>query len=175
MKVFVVVIVIFVCFTLTMEIKNPFTGKVVFQNYELACSPKDPKAGEGYISPKALERLGLVRAYMRKPITINSSCRSDAHNLAIGGKSGSYHLYENREHGACAWDISVRGWSEEDITRLVYLAWNMGYSVGTANSFIHIDDRSYIYGKKQRFWDYEGYRGIDYQRTVFSKIARIIS
>lgn len=141
------------------EVLHPFTGKVVFASHELANSPDDPEQ-DGFYDEATLVQLGFLRAAMRRPMKINSGPRSLKHNKAIGGKDDSMHLYEGpgHEEGCVALDISTAGWSEEEVERLVTLAWSYGWSVGVANSFVHIDCRSLVYGRRQAWWFYNGYR-----------------
>lgn len=63
-----------------------------------------------YNAFKVLERLDLVRAYMDKPIFINSGYRCEELNKAVGGAENSYHT-----KGLAA---DFRTNSKEDIPRM---------------------------------------------------------
>lgn len=148
---------------------DPFTGSVLFAPQELTNSPRDPQ-DDGFYAREALEAMALLRVAVRRPMVNNSGPRSLAHNTAIGGKPGSYHLYEGDGHelGCCAWDISTTVWSQAEIDRLVITAWQLGWSVGVANTFVHVDCRSLVYQRRQAWWTYKGYSGRDYSDSVFS-------
>lgn len=159
-----------------MQVVHPFTKRVVFMHSELACGENDPHHGQGRTPLSVLTRLGIFRSIVRHIMNLSSANRSIIHNDNEDGKEQSFHIYEPSIHpeGGCAWDVKTYGWSEEKKRNFVFHAWSFGYSVGVANSFIHIDDRSYLYGWRQAWWTYKGYRGVDYAPTIFSKIARMI-
>lgn len=93
--------------------------------------------------------LDALREAWGKPMKINSGCRSTQHNKMVGGKDGSYHIYDNpaRPAGACAVDVSMFDSAERG--SFVALAWSLGWSCGIAKTFIHVDQRTKYYGTRQ--------------------------
>lgn len=96
--------------------------------------------------PDFLEELARLRFRWDKPMTINSCCRSPAHNEAIGGHPRSLHLTQNEARGGVgtlAVDISIRGMDGTDRGKLHHLARELGWSVGlnVDKQFLHIDRR----------------------------------
>ena len=60
-----------------------------FSREEMAC-----KCGCGLdtVDAELLSLLEKIRAHFDRPITINSGCRCEAHNRAVGGSKNSQHL-----------------------------------------------------------------------------------
>lgn len=60
-----------------------------FSRRELAC-----KCGCGLcnVAPELLRLLETIRALLNTPIYVNSGCRCESHNKAVGGVSTSKHL-----------------------------------------------------------------------------------
>lgn len=90
-----------------------------------------------------LNALELLRIGYDRPMIITSGCRSPEHNAAIGGHPRSLHLTENPHHnlqGACAVDIKRPVGS--DLHRLLHAATSLGWSIGIAKTFVHLDKRS---------------------------------
>ena len=80
----------------------------------------------------ALQRL---RNWWRRPVSINSACRCEAHNAAIGGSKNSQHLL-----GKAA-DITVQGVSPEEVHRYLSETYPDKYGIGKYSTFTHIDVR----------------------------------
>ena len=98
-----------------------------------------------------LNWLCFLRMATGKPFIINSACRSLEHNKAVGGHPRSLHLMDNPVHptnGTMAVDISVAGWSNGEIKKLLDTAMSplLGFSVGRGEKkgFIHVDMRTWI-------------------------------
>jgi zinc D-Ala-D-Ala carboxypeptidase len=59
-----------------------------FQPHELEC----PCCGMNKFDPRMLHILNLAREQFGRPIILNSACRCEAHNTAVGGAHKSAHL-----------------------------------------------------------------------------------
>lgn len=100
------------------------------------------------------DELEALRTAYGEPMFINSACRDPEYNRRIGGHYRSLHMFENEYHGTdtCAVDI-IRPAGPE-LARLVKHALNLNWSVGIANTFIHLDQRTKYAGLKQRIYSY---------------------
>ena len=104
-----------------------------FSVREFAC-----RCGNCYVDGTKIDRrlvykLQVIRERIDKPIYINSACRCDRHNNAVGGALNSYHLSGRAVDIAC--DNSL------DRHELVKQSLNQGLSVGISAKFIHVDTR----------------------------------
>lgn len=114
-----------------------------FKAAELKC----PTSGDVVLAPGFLDKLIEFRKRLNKPMIINSACRSNAHNewlLSRGYKASrnSFHLINNRKYqtgGSCA--VDVKATSPEFRRELILMAQSLDWSVGIAETFIHIDRR----------------------------------
>ncbi len=114
-------------------------GKILFSRKELACR----HCGQLTLAPDFAERLKELRLEFGLPMTLSSCCRCSEHNRQEGGNAGSFHLIENVKWnvpGACAIDVVRRG-AEYD-RKLLATALKLGWSIGIAKTFIHLDRRS---------------------------------
>lgn len=76
--------------------------------------------------------LDRIRELVKFPLTINSGFRTEAHNLAVGGKPNSAHT-----KGLAA-DIQCS--NSSDRYELVGAAYSLGIKrIGEGDSFIHLD------------------------------------
>lgn len=108
-----------------------------FKPSELACKC----CGElpDTIDASLLDRLELLRVVLKKPLRITSGHRCRIHNLDEGGAVYS-------QHKNLAVDISLRG---HDLRLLYQTALSLGIlGIGLAQTFIHLDMRNNIDGKK---------------------------
>ena len=98
-----------------------------------------------------LERL---RDAWGKPMKVNSCCRSVEHNKAVGGHPASLHLYEGRpgELGTAAIDIAFNNSPEK--MELAVMAWDLGWSIGFARTFLHLDRRTEVRGLDKTIFTY---------------------
>ena len=122
-----------------------------FKAHELACR------GSGHIHMHEgfIQSLEVLRRLMGRSFTINSCCRSKGYNAIIGGHERSLHVYDDSHHphdGSIAVDISMKGWSVDERKDLQELAWTRGWSIGVANSFMHLDRRTDIGLNQTRFY-----------------------
>src|SRR5690606_14068665 len=90
--------------------------------------------------------LQVLRDNVQAPVMINSGYRSPAHNKAVGGASGSYHL-----KGMAA-DIVVKGISPNKVVDIIEDLIELGLmkngGLGRYDTFTHYD-----IGPVRR-WDY---------------------
>ena len=125
-----------------------------FSHNELAC-----KATNKVILADGFgDRLDELRRLWDNPLYPSSACRSVIHNEAVGGAKNSFHIYNHpdRDFGTCAIDLKHIGSlaSSADRWRFVMLAMTLGWSVGIAKTFIHIDRRSDYTNDKPRIFGY---------------------
>lgn len=100
--------------------------------------------------------LPYLRDTWGAPLSVNSGCRTPQHNKRIGGHPNSFHLTENPKYdtdGCEAVDIRTRGWPKEMRDAFYDLAKDLGWNIGVADTFIHID-RGQDYGKPFTTWTY---------------------
>ena len=123
-----------------------------FSRSELACPTTDqvrPASGFG----EALERLCVE---LDAPTHLTSACRSLLHNVKVRGHPRSLYLMVNGHWGtggSCA--VNVVANDGEFKAKLVTLALDQDWSVGTASNFIHLDRRSRYGGLSQVLNHYE--------------------
>ena len=110
-----------------------------FNREEFAC-----KCGCGFsaVDIELLILLEELRKYFMLPVTINSACRCEAHNKAVGGGDKSQHKY------ARAADIVIDGIHPDKIYEYFNSRYPTKYGVGSYKDFTHIDTR----GNKARWW-----------------------
>ena len=114
-------------------------GKILFTDNELACR----HCGILKLAPGFADKLKELRLELGLPMTLSSCCRCSEHNRREGGNAGSFHLTENikwKVPGTCAIDVVRRG-AEYD-RKLLSTALTLGWSIGIAKTFIHLDRRS---------------------------------
>ncbi len=120
------------------KIKKPFSLKH-FSFKELRCPDTHVvKLADGFG-----DKLVALRKAFAHPMVVNSACRSSGYNSSIGGHYRSLHVYDHPAHptgGCCAVDIAFPdGTLKGD---LLMAAWELGWSVGVAESFLHLDRRT---------------------------------
>lgn len=132
-------------------IRSP-EGKILFTERELQCKG----SGGMRFAPGFLDHLKELRIRFNRPMNPTSVCRSKLHNAAVGGHPRSLHVYDYPHwptQGCCAIDIFV-GSNIDYKNELIDLAWSLRWSVGIANTFVHLDRRIDIVGhtfKQTRF------------------------
>lgn len=107
---------------------------IYFKRTEFSC-----KCGCGYdtVDYELGQVLDDIRQYFAQAVVVNSGCRCQAHNRAIGGKINSQHLY-----GRAA-DIVVRQVAPEQVQKYVLNTYPDKLGVGCYNTFTHIDTRNW--------------------------------
>jgi hypothetical protein len=112
--------------------------EVLFTEDELACK----QTGVVQLADGFGERLVELRETFGHPIHVTNCCRSQASNKSMGGHPRSLHCYIHNAHGlngAAAIDIAPP--SPELRWRFVGLAKELGWSLGIAAGFWHLDRR----------------------------------
>lgn len=126
-------------------------GRVLFSEAELRCKG----SGMLILAQGFGEALVKLRLALGQPMTVNSACRSAAHNRRVGGHERSLHVCDKPHWptgGCCAIDIAMRDGSYN--LRLLGLAERQGWAVGInfAKKFIHIDRRAdFLIGQPSLF------------------------
>jgi len=111
-----------------------------FSHKELQC----PETSIVHLADGFGEKLDELREAWGKAIIVNSCCRSASYNAKVGGAANSFHIW-NREggkgvKGTCAVDVHVVHAAER--WQLAHLAMSLGWSVGVAKTFLHLDRRA---------------------------------
>jgi len=103
-----------------------------FHREEFAC-----KCGCGFATADfdLIHLLELIRNKFKQPVTINSGCRCELHNTAVGGSYGSKH-----KQGIAA-DIVVNNVSPADVYKFVDGHAPTKYGIGLYEGFTHVDVR----------------------------------
>lgn len=98
------------------------------------------------------EKLEELRNALDKPMIVTSCCRCDNKNIMVGGAKDSYHKVTNDiSNGTCAIDIKRKNYDYD--SHLISIALELGWSVGIAKTFIHLDRRS-DYGQDNVIYTY---------------------
>lgn len=114
---------------------------ILFAPAEIACR----ETGQVRLHPGFADALAELRMVFGAPMVVTSCCRSAAHNARVGGHPRSLHVYDRPNHGAqgtLAIDIRIR--DAAYAWRLVYAAQRLGWSIGLARSFVHLDRRDLV-------------------------------
>ena len=103
-----------------------------FNRKEFAC-----KCGCGFqtVDLELIQLLEVIRDHFKSPVTINSACRCELHNTAIGGSYGSKH-----KQGIAA-DIVVKGVDAFDVFDFMCDHQPNKYGFGRYKGFTHVDVR----------------------------------
>lgn len=104
-----------------------------FDRSEFACQCG---CGLDTVDSELLDLLQHIRASFDVPVTINSGCRCEEHNAAVGGSENSQHLI-----GRAA-DIVVQGASPLAVQRWFERQYPRRYGLGKYADFTHIDSRA---------------------------------
>lgn len=104
-----------------------------FKKSEFAC-----KCGCGFddINQELVDIVEDVRCYFDSPTVINSGCRCEKHNRAVGGTPLSQHVL-----GKAA-DIKVKGVKPKVVADYLEAKYPNKYGLGRYKSFTHIDVRT---------------------------------
>lgn len=114
-----------------------------FSPFEMA----DHSNGRLRLTVAFMDELQALRDEVGQPMRITSACRTEAHNAAVGGKRGSFHICDgaNRagvdDWGCLAVDV---GLIDGPYTgNLFSWAWDLGWSIGwnQQKNFLHADRR----------------------------------
>jgi len=112
-----------------------------FQPAEFACR----HCGQLYFDSRIFDAIQRVRAYMARPLRINSAHRCSVHNRRVGGAAHSRHL-------RLALDVDASDMDERQRRRLFARCREAGFDAfGFYATFLHVDDRS-----GRRWWTEKG-------------------
>lgn len=102
-----------------------------FKRKEFACS-----CGCGF-SAVDVELLKVLEDVREKfgPVVINSACRCEKHNKAVGGADGSKHKL------GIAADIRVVNTDPDTVYKYLENKYKNKYGIGRYNTFTHVDVR----------------------------------
>ncbi|NQV79770.1 MAG: hypothetical protein HQ495_04405 [Alphaproteobacteria bacterium] len=133
-----------------------------FNQSELEC----PSTKQVALAPGFADALDGLRRAFRRPMRVNSCCRSVAHNKTVGGHPRSLHLIANpywtypkgdaragMPLDTCAIDIAVPDGSYRGA--LLAVAWSHGFSIGVSRTFVHLDARTLVLGLSQTTFLYD--------------------
>jgi len=116
--------------------------EILFYRRELACK----KTGVVRLHPGFAKSLAILRMVFGQPMQVTSCCRSAEYNEEIGGHEKSLHVYDIPAHGTLgALAIDIQRKHGLYAHQLVRCAIDMGWSVGVARTFIHLDRRNMIH------------------------------
>lgn len=138
-------------------------GRTLFSERELRC----PGSGLLILAPGFDERLRELRVEIDAPMVLNSACRSKEYNASLPGHPRSLHVCDEPHWptgGCCAvdasthrWDDDAEEWVERGLgfrDRLEWLAWDLGWSIGYGETFLHLDRRTDYTDLPQARFDY---------------------
>ena len=122
---------------------------------ELEC----PTSGKLVLAPGFIDNLEALRVAYNKPMAVTSGCRTDEHNKWLisrgyAASPRSFHLIGNLTYGTdtCAVDVK-RPWGPH-LHDLIRIATSTGWTVGLADTFIHLDRRGDYTDKPVTFYTY---------------------
>lgn len=118
-----------------------YGNQVLFSKRELACR----HCGKGRLAPGFAEHLKELRLALGLAMHPTSVCRCAEHNKAERGHPRSLHVFDEPYHpteGSCALDVRTYDKDEAYRERLITLARELGWSIGFARTFVHLDRRS---------------------------------
>ena len=117
--------------------KNKISINFYREEFECKCD-----CGFDTVDKILLDILENVRNYFGVPVEINSGCRCEAHNKAVGGSVNSQHRF-----GRAA-DIVVQGVTPSRVYSYLDANYTDNYGLGLYDTFVHVDSRN----RKAR-WD----------------------
>lgn len=109
-----------------------------FTDEELAC----PTTGLLITEDGFLEELDELRHEYGSPMVVTSCCRSLEHNTKVGGHPTSFHLIGNSKYGTNTCAIDIKRPEGPRLFRLLKLASKRDWTIGIADTFVHLDLRS---------------------------------
>ena len=100
------------------------------------CDGNGNNCGFAAVDIELIRLLEEVREHFGKPVHINSGCRCEAHNKAVGGSENSQHKF------ARAADIVIEGVHPDKIYAFFDNRYPTQFGLGGYPNFVHIDSRS---------------------------------
>ena len=108
-----------------------------FQIHELACR----HCGLVNLHPGFGAKLVELREAYNRSMVFTSCCRCQIHNAKVGGVEGSMHLTENIKWQTNTIAADVEMLNSQNRSYFLAHAISLGWTVGIAKTFIHIDQR----------------------------------
>ncbi|MEM6681821.1 MAG: D-Ala-D-Ala carboxypeptidase family metallohydrolase [Pseudomonadota bacterium] len=117
---------------------------------ELACKG----SGELILHEGFIELLEDFRVRLDRPITPNSCCRAPWYNEQINGHPRSLHQTQNGHWGCNTMAIDVACTDVAFRHEIISVAAPLGWSIGVAKSFVHLDARKQLLDMSPASWGY---------------------
>ena len=114
-----------------------------FQESELAC----PTTGIVQLQDGFGDDLDELREAYGQPIVVTSGCRTEEHNEWLQSRgypasSNSLHLIDNDKYGTDTCAIDMKRPDGVLLVKLFQVALELGWTVGLAKTFVHLDKRA---------------------------------
>ena len=114
-----------------------------FQESELAC----PTTGVMQLQDGFAEDLDELREAYGQPIVVTSGCRTAEHNEWLQSRgypasSNSFHLIDNDKYGTDTCAIDMQRPDGASLVHLFKVALELGWTIGLAKNFVHLDQRA---------------------------------
>lgn len=114
--------------------KDQITENFRLSEFDCGCGCEMPGEVLGNVLD-VIERLQVVRDVLGEPLFVTSGYRCEAHNKAVGGAKGSYHLTGR------AVDVSAPSGVLKHKILLAAMGKDRFEGIGVNKSFIHLDTR----------------------------------
>jgi len=113
-----------------------------FQESELAC----PTTGVVQLEEGFADDLDELREAYGHPIVVTSACRTEEHNEWLQSRgypasNNSLHLIDNEKYGTDTCAIDMKRPDGVLLVKLFQTALSLGWTIGFANNFVHLDKR----------------------------------
>jgi len=113
-----------------------------FQESELAC----PTTGVVQLEEGFANDLDELREAYGHPIVVTSACRTEEHNEWLQARgypasNNSLHLIDNEKYGTDTCAIDMKRPDGVLLVKLFQTALSLGWTIGLAKNFVHLDKR----------------------------------
>lgn len=113
-----------------------------FQESELAC----PTTGVVQLEEGFADDLDELREAYGHPIVVTSACRTEEHNEWLQSRgypasNNSLHLIDNEKYGTDTCAIDMKRPDGVLLVKLFQTALSLGWTIGFAKNFVHLDKR----------------------------------
>ena len=112
-----------------------------FQESELAC----PTTGLIQLQEGFANDLDELREAYGHPIVVTSACRTEEHNEWLQSRepasNNSLHLIDNEKYGTDTCAIDMKRPDGVLLVKLFQTALSLGWTIGFAKNFVHLDKR----------------------------------
>jgi len=115
--------------------ENKYTKNFSIQELKCKCDVCKG-ANEAQMQLGFMVKLQKLRDILDMPLTVTCGHRCEAHNQAVGGVKGSYHVKGRA--------VDIRCLDSRFRADIITIALELGfYGIGVYKNFIHLDDRPY--------------------------------